>query len=142
MKFYLNINMCQGKKEYFNSIIFIFIYGKENQKGWSHWQVRNPLRWSHQKNRQEVRTPTASQICLPSLRQGNSPIIQQRIRRVAAGIWHCKGCKTTFAGGAYEFATSVATTAKVTMNRLKKIKEELANPVKEEEKKDKKKDKK
>jgi large subunit ribosomal protein L37Ae len=46
------------------------------------------------------------------------------VKRVSCGIWKCKGCKVTFAGGAYEFATSVATTAKVTMNRLKKLKEE------------------
>ena len=60
-----------------------------------------------------------------------------QVRRAAAGIWKCRGCKTTFAGGAFEFATSVATTAKVTMNRLKKLKEELNNP-KEEEVKEKK----
>jgi large subunit ribosomal protein L37Ae len=46
------------------------------------------------------------------------------VKRVACGIWKCKGCKTTFAGGAFEFATSLATTAKATMNRLKKLKEE------------------
>jgi hypothetical protein len=57
---------------------------------------------------------------------------------VAAGIWRCKGCRTTFAGGAYEFATSVATTAKVTMNRLKKLKEDLANPAQQQEEGDKK----
>ncbi len=61
--------------------------------------------------------------------------MQSQVRRVAAGIWKCRGCKTTFAGGAFEFATSVATTAKVTMNRLKKLKEELNNNTKEEEEK-------
>jgi len=62
-----------------------------------------------------------------------------QVRRAAAGIWKCRGCKVTFAGGAFEFATSVATTAKVTMTRLKKLKEELNNaPAPEEEKKEKK----
>ena len=56
------------------------------------------------------------------------------VRRIAAGIWKCRACKTIYAGGAYEFATSVATTAKVTMNRLKKLKEELNAPKQEEEK--------
>jgi large subunit ribosomal protein L37Ae len=55
-------------------------------------------------------------------------IIQTAVKRVSCGIWKCKGCKITFAGGAYEFATSVATTAKVTMNRLKKLKEDAAAP--------------
>ena len=59
------------------------------------------------------------------------------VRRLAAGIWKCRACKITFAGGSFEFATSVATTAKVTMNRLKKLKEELNAP-KQEEKQDKK----
>jgi hypothetical protein len=70
---------------------------------------------------------------MPSLRKGTFHITQSQVKRVAAGIWSCRGCKVTFAGGAYEFATSVATTAKVTMNRLKKLKEELANVPKEEE---------
>jgi large subunit ribosomal protein L37Ae len=61
---------------------------------------------------------------------------KSQVRRTASGIWGCKGCKVTFAGGAFEFATSVATTAKVTMNRLKKLKEELNNNTKEEEVKD------
>jgi large subunit ribosomal protein L37Ae len=72
------------------------------------------------------------------------------VRRAACGIWKCRGCKITFAGGAFEFATSVATTAKVTMTRLKKLKEELNNnkeeevkePTKKAEKKEKKAEKK
>jgi large subunit ribosomal protein L37Ae len=67
------------------------------------------------------------------VRKGIFSITQPHVRRVAAGIWKCRGCKTTFAGGAFEFATSVAVTAKVTMNRLKKLKEDLANGPKEEE---------
>lgn len=58
------------------------------------------------------------------------------VKRVACGIWKCRACKVTFAGGAFEFATSVATTAKVTMNRLKNLKAELAQaPAHEEDKK-------
>lgn len=52
------------------------------------------------------------------------PCGKTAVKRVACGIWKCKGCKITFAGGAFEFATSVATTAKATMNRLKKLKQE------------------
>ena len=60
------------------------------------------------------------------------PCGKQQVKRVAAGIWMCRGCKITLGGGAYEFATSVASTAKVTMNRLKKLKEELAQSPQEE----------
>ena len=42
------------------------------------------------------------------------------IRRAAAGIWRCRACKRTIAGGAWEFTTTAATTAKTTINRLKK----------------------
>ena len=42
------------------------------------------------------------------------------IRRAAAGIWKCRACKRTIAGGAWEFTTTAATTAKTTINRLKK----------------------
>ncbi len=114
-------------------LILITFYGKKDQEGWNHRKVRNPLRFSHPQNCQEVRAPTASQIRLSLLRQGTSTFTQSHIKRVASGIWKCRGCKTTFAGGAFEFATSVATTAKVTMNRLKKLKEDLAQVPKEEE---------
>jgi large subunit ribosomal protein L37Ae len=124
-------------------LILITIYGEKDQEGRHHREVRNPLRFGHQKDRQEVRAPAASQIRLSRLRKGTSLLTQSQIKRLAAGIWKCRGCKTTFAGGAFEFATSVATTAKVTMNRLKKLKEELANVPKEEEQvQDKKKEKK
>jgi ribosomal protein L37AE/L43A len=62
---------------------------------------------------------------MPSMRQGKLVLIQTSVRRVACGIWRCKACKITFAGGAFEFATSVATTAKATMNRLKKLEAEV-----------------
>ena len=49
----------------------------------------------------------------------------------------------TFAGGAFEFATSVATTAKVTMNRLMKLKDDVkAQEAKEKQEKQERKDKK
>lgn len=112
------------------------INGQENKEGGNHRQVWNQIRFVHQKNSQEVLVAAKGQVCLPCLRKSIILFIQSQVRRSASGIWKCQGCKVTFAGGAYEFATSVATTAKVTMNRLKKLKEELNNDKGEEEKKE------
>lgn len=54
------------------------------------------------------------------------------IRRHAVGIWRCKACRRTCAGGAWEFATSAALTAKTTINRLKKEVIEIKKGVEEE----------
>ena len=53
------------------------------------------------------------------------------IRREAAGIWKCRGCRRAIAGGAWEFVTTAATTAKTTINRLKKNLESRKKPEKE-----------
>ena len=45
---------------------------------------------------------------------------QSLVRRTATGIWRCRACRRQIAGGAWELATSTATTAKTTINRLKK----------------------
>ena len=54
------------------------------------------------------------------------------------GIWKCRGCRRAIAGGAWEFVTTAATTAKTTINRLKKNlesrkKPEIENEEEEEE---------
>ena len=68
------------------------------------------------------------------------------VRRHSVGIWNCSPCRRSYAGGAWEFSTSAAQTAKTTINRLKKLivdtKEEVAMEVEEETKADKKKTKK
>lgn len=46
---------------------------------------------------------------------------KNQMRRSAVGIWKCKACRRTVAGGAWEFNTTAAVTAKTTIQRLKKI---------------------
>ena len=73
---------------------------------------------------------------------------KKSIRIEAAGIWKCRGCRRAIAGGAWEFVTTAATTAKTTINRLKKNIESRKKPEaerdedEEEEKKQEKKGKK
>ena len=54
------------------------------------------------------------------------------IRRQAVGIWRCKACRRSVAGGAWEFSTSTALTAKTTINRLKKEVVDTKKAVEEE----------
>eukprot|EP01015_Nassula_variabilis_P006056 TRINITY_DN145_c0_g1_i5.p1 TRINITY_DN145_c0_g1~~TRINITY_DN145_c0_g1_i5.p1 ORF type:complete len:169 (+),score=65.94 TRINITY_DN145_c0_g1_i5:92-598(+) len=51
---------------------------------------------------------------------------KQSVRRVSIGIWQCRGCYKTVAGGAWSLTTSAALTAKSTMVRLKKMREDVS----------------
>ncbi len=48
------------------------------------------------------------------------------VKRGAVGIWLCrgKGCERTVAGGAWQLSTSAALSAKSTIGRLRKLREE------------------
>ena len=58
---------------------------------------------------------------------------KKSIKRQASGIWRCRGCRRAIAGGAWEFVTTAATTAKTTINRLKKNLESRKKPELEKE---------
>ncbi|KAK3302369.1 60S ribosomal protein L43 [Achaetomium macrosporum] len=45
------------------------------------------------------------------------------VRRSAVGIWSCKSCKKTMAGGAYSLSTPAAAAMRSTLRRLREITE-------------------
>ena len=62
------------------------------------------------------------------------PILWKKsIKREAAGIWKCRGCRRAIAGSAWKFVTTAATTGKTTINRLKKNLESRKKPEAEKE---------
>merc|ERR1711990_759576 len=48
------------------------------------------------------------------------------VKREAVGIWRCKQTGKKIAGGAWMMATAAAVTAKTTINRLRRLREQAA----------------
>ena len=48
------------------------------------------------------------------------------VKRAAVGIWKCKKTGKKIAGGAYQLSTTPAVTAKATLMRLRRLREEAA----------------
>mmetsp|Transcript_13232 Transcript_13232/g.19949 ORF Transcript_13232/g.19949 Transcript_13232/m.19949 type:complete len:93 (-) Transcript_13232:90-368(-) len=45
------------------------------------------------------------------------------VKRTAVGIWHCRGCNVTMAGGAWVLNTAAASTVRSTVRRLREAQE-------------------
>ncbi|KAI9138061.1 ribosomal protein L37ae [Paraphysoderma sedebokerense] len=45
------------------------------------------------------------------------------VKRQAVGIWQCKGCNKTMAGGAWTVSTSAAATVRSSIRRLRELAE-------------------
>ncbi|KAJ2663680.1 60S ribosomal protein L43 [Coemansia sp. RSA 1200] len=49
---------------------------------------------------------------------------KESIKRTAVGIWKCKGCSKTIAGGAWTVQTNAATTTSSTIRRLREMRDQ------------------
>mmetsp|Transcript_71612 Transcript_71612/g.99504 ORF Transcript_71612/g.99504 Transcript_71612/m.99504 type:complete len:94 (-) Transcript_71612:30-311(-) len=47
------------------------------------------------------------------------------VKRQAVGIWNCRGCKKSMAGGAWVMSTTAAATVRSTIRRLREVKERV-----------------
>lgn len=45
------------------------------------------------------------------------------VKRLSVGIWKCKGCSKTMAGGAWTVGTTAAATVRSTIRRLRELNE-------------------
>ncbi|EGG09061.1 uncharacterized protein MELLADRAFT_34532, partial [Melampsora larici-populina 98AG31] len=45
------------------------------------------------------------------------------VKRTAVGIWECKACRKTIAGGAWTVSTTAAATVRSTVRRLAELRE-------------------
>merc|ERR1711946_55888 len=46
------------------------------------------------------------------------------LKRKVVGVWHCKGCRKTIAGGAWTHSTTAAVTVRSAIRRLREIREQ------------------
>ena len=45
------------------------------------------------------------------------------MKRTCVGIWHCRGCNRTVAGGAWVYSTTAAATVRSAVRRLRELKD-------------------
>merc|ERR1711976_927646 len=95
----------------------IIYNGKENKEGWNLWKVRNSYGASLRKVVKKFEITQRAKYVSPFSGK-------ECVKRQATGIWKCKSTGRKIAGGAYMLSTAAALTAKSTIARLRRIREE------------------
>ncbi|KAG9312810.1 ribosomal protein L37ae [Chiua virens] len=54
---------------------------------------------------------------------GKACIPSDSVKRTAVGIWNCRSCRKTIAGGAWTVSTTAAATVRSTVRRLRELTE-------------------
>lgn len=54
----------------------------------------------------------------------NDFFLQDAMKRTCVGIWSCKRCRRTVAGGAWVYSTTAAATVRSAVRRLRELKEQ------------------
>lgn len=55
---------------------------------------------------------------------GHLSHLQDAMKRTCVGIWSCKRCHRTVAGGAWVYSTTAAATVRSAVRRLRELKEQ------------------
>merc|ERR1712170_291325 len=91
--------------------------GKENKEGWNLRKVRNQICATLRKVVKKFEVSQHATYVSPFCGKTS-------VKRQAAGIWRCKRTGKKMAGGAYQLATTAAVTAKATIQRLRRLRDE------------------
>merc|ERR1712168_1525780 len=108
-----------------SDVLKLYQNDETHPKSRNHWQVRDALWCVAQEDGEEDGGVAARHLHLPLLRQGlfeETGVKEEE----CVGIWHCKGCRKTIAGGAWTHSTTAAVTVRSAIRRLREIREQAS----------------
>merc|ERR1711879_935583 len=90
--------------------------GQTNKEGWNRRQVWNAIWCISKKDGQKIEVSQHAKYTCKFCGK-------DAMKRSAVGIWKCKSCRKTVAGGAWAPSTSAAVTVRSAIRRLREMQE-------------------
>merc|ERR1712189_120518 len=100
-----------------SDVLKLYQNDETHPKSRNHWQVRDALWCVAQEDGKEDEVSQHATYTCPFCGKDS-------LKRQCVGIWHCKGCRKTIAGGAWTHSTTAAVTVRSAIRRLREIREQ------------------